>query len=164
MIVKRRKKVKIGGVFGHFFTDLSPVIKKLILERINDNKKRIQKESFLSPAEIAKILKKNNKKNRNGEYEDFDFSGGLFIDEIKEKTDDFRPRTNITIMRDKVALLATRCDYDCGTINLNEMLEEIYLLTKKIERIAIGVQRMRRIKIVQVHFYATFKFFIFVSN
>ena len=54
----RRKKPKIGGVYGHFFHELPPVVREMIMERVKHNKKRIQKESYLSAEEIAKLKKK----------------------------------------------------------------------------------------------------------
>ena len=150
-MVRRKKKKKAGGAFGHFFIDLSPAIKKLVLERIRDNKKRIQTDSYLTPAELARYLKKKTrKKNANGEEEEFDFSGGIFGGEKSEKVDSFVPKTTLSIMKEKAMLTASSCDYDCGTDTVTEMLEEIFLLTKKLERAAIGVQRMRRIKITEV--------------
>jgi len=48
----QRKKPKLGGVYGHFFHELPPAVRDLIMQRVTDNKKRIQKESFLSPEQV----------------------------------------------------------------------------------------------------------------
>ena len=151
VLIARKKKKKVGGAFGHFFIDLSPAIKKLVLDRIKENKKRIQSESYLTPLELAKYLRKMKKKSKNTSItEDFDFSGSILSDEKTVKIDTFVPKTNLTQLKEKNQLIGTGCDYDCGTGSETEMLEEIFLMTKKLEKIAIGVQRMRRIKIVEV--------------
>ena len=54
----RRKKPKLGGVYGHFFHELPPGVREMIMERVKHNKKRIQKESYLTAEEIAKLKKK----------------------------------------------------------------------------------------------------------
>jgi hypothetical protein len=137
--VKKKKKIKIGGVYGHFFHGLSVDVKKLILERLKDNKKRIQSESFLSPLEIKlrkeKLEKKNNKnKNKNisnniTDIENFDYSD---FGQVKEEKDSFVPETEISKMRAKALFLEGLGEYDCGTANEKEMLEELYIAGKRL--------------------------------
>ena len=63
----RRKKPKHGGVYGNFFHELAEPIKKLVMERVKENKKRIQKEGYLTPRSLDKIKKKMMKKqSRDG--------------------------------------------------------------------------------------------------
>jgi hypothetical protein len=150
--VKKNKKNKIGGVYGHFFHGLSVDIKKLILNRLKDNKKRIQSESFLSPLEIKlrnEKLEKKNKKNISDvtDVENFDYSNFGQID--KDKRDSFVPETTISKTRAKALFLEGLGEYDCGTANEKEMLEELYIAGKRLEKITIRIQRIRRIKTVE---------------
>lgn len=110
---------KKGGVYGHFFTDLTPAMRDLVLDRVKFNKHKIQMEGFKVPEEKKK----------------------------KKKKDTFQPVTGMSKLRDKLNAQIT-ADYDKGTATEEEMIEEVYVSAKEIERAAIRLQRIWRIAVL----------------
>lgn len=91
-VKRRKKKIKAEGIYGHFFNDLSPYIKKLVLEIIRNNKRKIQKEGY----KVKGVVDSKNKKKD------------------KDKADSFLPKTNLQVSRDRVVFLSG-AEYDTGT-------------------------------------------------
>jgi hypothetical protein len=112
------KYKKQGGVYSHFFTDLPPKIKEMVMGTYIGNKVRIQKEGFIVP-EIKQTKKK--------------------------KVDTFQPKTGMSMLRAKLGDHKVESDYDVGSKTEEEMLEHVYITAKKIERAAIRLQRIFRI-------------------
>jgi len=80
---------KKGGVYGHFFTDLTPTMRSMVLDRVKYNKHMIQMEGF--------------KPNPNPEDKK----------KKKKKVDTFQPVTGMSKLRDKLNAQIT-ADYDKG--------------------------------------------------
>lgn len=118
-IVSGASMRKSGGVHGHFFADLSPEVKTLIMKRFKENKVMIQKEGHVS---VAKDKKKKGK-----------------------KVDSHVPKTSLSLLR--AATGATAGAYDIGTTSESEMMEEVLIASKVIERLAVRLQRIRRITV-----------------
>ena len=116
------KYKKLGGIYGHFFNDLSSEIKELVMSKYKDNKHLIRDESN---AEIMQFHTQN-KKN------------------IQENTVSNTPQTNISKMRLKQQAATLSGEYDKGTSSELEMLEEINIKNLKIEKIVIRLQYIRR--------------------
>jgi len=111
---------KKGGVYGHFFTDLTPAMRDMVLDRVKFNKHKIQMEGYKVP---------EDKKKK------------------KKKVDSFQPVTGMSKLRDKLNAQIT-ADYDKGTATEEEMIEEVYVSAKEIERAAIRLQRIWRIAVL----------------
>lgn len=111
---------KKGGVYGHFFTDLTPTMRNMVLDRVKHNKHMIQMEGFKPP---------EDKKKK------------------KKKVDTFQPVTGMSKLRDKLNAQIT-ADYDKGTATEEDMIEEVYVSAKEIERAAIRLQRIWRISVL----------------
>jgi len=65
----------------------------------------------------------------------------------KKKVDTFQPVTGMSKLRDKLNAQIT-ADYDKGTATEEDMIEEVYVSAKEIERAAIRLQRIWRISIL----------------
>jgi stress-induced morphogen len=113
---------RIGGAYSHFFKDLSPAIKEMVMKQFLMNKHLIQKEG------TAKV--KDGKKKRHDP--------------------NAPPVTAAELMKAKADAVKTTSDYDVGCDSEAEMLEEFVIRSRKFERVAIRLQRMWRIR--YVHF------------
>lgn len=116
------KYKKLGGIYGHFFNDLSPEIRELVMSKYKDNKHLIRDEGNL---EIMQ-LHAQQKKERQAE-------------------DTNQPRTNLSIMRAKQQAAAVSGEYDKGTASEQEMMEEVNVSILRMNRAAVRLQRVRRI-------------------
>jgi stress-induced morphogen len=114
------KYKKLGGIYGHFFNDLSSDIKELVMLKYKDNKNLIRDESNL---EIMKFHEKMKK-------------------EAHAETN--QPVTNISRMRAKQSAAALSGEYDKGTATEAEMMQEVNISNLKLERAAVRLQRIRR--------------------
>lgn len=114
-LVSGIKFKKTGGVYGHFFNDLSPGIKALIMGKFKENKVMIQREGSVSVDKKKKTKRKEN-----------------------------TPMTGLAMLRSKVAMAALGA-YDKGTASETEMLQEVYIAAKLVERAVIRLQRIRRL-------------------
>lgn len=103
---------KTGGVFGHFFADLNPSVKAMVLERSKANKELIQREAF-----SVDVSKPN-----------------------------FKGKNSVGVKKPKARFVAG--EYDKGTHSETEMLEDVIIHMKMVERLAIRMQRLRRQKVV----------------
>mmetsp|Transcript_26397 Transcript_26397/g.44579 ORF Transcript_26397/g.44579 Transcript_26397/m.44579 type:complete len:1231 (+) Transcript_26397:142-3834(+) len=110
---------RIGGAYSHFFKDLSPAIKEMVMKQYTMNKHMIQKEG------TVRVKEKKKRKDSNAP-----------------------PATNAEIMRQKADAVKSSSDYDVGCDTEAEMLEEFIIRSKKFERVAIRLQRMWRIRYV----------------
>lgn len=110
---------RIGGVYSHFFKDLSPGVKKMLMDQYVENKLLIQNEGARNKA-------RNDKKRA-----------------VKQEN---VPKTTMSILRTKAQASMTTADYDKGTSSEKEMIEEFLIHAKKVERISIRLQRMWRIR------------------
>ena len=113
---------KIGGAYSHFFKDLSPAVKEMVMKQYTFNKNLIQKEG-------SRI--KGGKKKKPEQAQNV-------------------PVTTGSLLRAKAEAEKTVADYDVGCDTEAEMLEEYIIRARKIERVAIRIQRMWRIR--YVHF------------
>ena len=113
------KYKRSGGVYGHFFNDLPPLVKDLILENHKRNKVLIQQEG----------CKKQEKENKK-----------------KKEIDSFQPRTTMSMLRKKVNDAINLAEYDKGTSTEEEMMEEVLIHAKLIEQNVIRCQRIWRIQ------------------
>jgi hypothetical protein len=121
--VQKKKKFRTGGgIFGHFFKDMSSEVKKLVMQRVKENKQLIQREGHLTADQLAEIKKQKAAKR------------------------EFQPKTNLLLAREREAYLG---EYDKGTSSEHEMLEQFYMTAKKLERVAVRVQRMWRINAIR---------------
>jgi hypothetical protein len=114
---KRRKKT--GGVFGHFFMDINPEIRALIMEGFKNNKKMIQAEGTKAPP----------KKNAS-----------------EAEEDSHHPVTTLSKMKKKLESTEHMSAYDSGTHNEDEMLEMFNISVLRFDRAAIRLQRLWRIR------------------
>lgn len=113
---------KTGGVYGHFFKDLSPLVKDMLLERYTANKVMIQQEG-------------NRPVNRKKEEA-----------EKKKKVDTFQPKTTMSMLRKKIENNSNLPEYDKGTNSESEMMDELVLSAKRVERVTIRCQRVWRMR------------------
>ena len=110
---------KKGGVYGHFFHSLSPTIKELIMGRYILNKKLIQEEG---------VKKKPVSKAQAAAI------------------DTFQPKTSISMLRKKIEKAANEGEYDKGTNSESEMIDEVFIYAKTIDRWVVPLQRLWRIR------------------
>lgn len=118
---------KLGGIYGHFFNDLSQDVRAMVLERYQSNKHLIRLETHADPNVARDIT-------------------AIPLEEEPS----FKPKTNLSVMRAKAQVEANLLPPDRGTTNQEQMREEVLLSSRKIELLAIRLQRIRRI-------HATFK-------
>jgi stress-induced morphogen len=107
---------KTGGVYGHFFKDLSPGVKDMVMQLYTTNKQLIQAEG----ARMKNVTKKRGNINQ--------------------------PITTMSIMKAKLEKSKHIADYDKGTNSESEMIEEYLIAAKKTERVAIRLQRIFRMR------------------
>jgi len=113
---------KVGGIYGHFFSDLPATIKELLMKKYKDNKLLIQHEG-----------------NHNYVKEALENKG-----KPKKKKDENVPVTGMSKMRDKMLQAVGQADPDVGTLTEADMMEAVYIGARKMERAAVRLQRMRR--------------------
>jgi hypothetical protein len=116
-------KKKTGGVYGHFFKDLSPGVKTMVMTRFTANKQLIQKEG----------ARMTDMKRKRGDM-----------------TTDNQPKTTMSILRAKAAASHHTADYDKGTTSEAEMIEEFLIAAQKMERVAVRMQRIWRMRAVRI--------------
>lgn len=118
------KYKKLGGIYGHFFNDLSPEIREMVMSKYKDNKHLIRDEGNL---EILQLIAQQKKE--------------------RQTEDTNQPRTNISMMRAKQQAAAVSGEYDKGTASEHEMMEEVNISNLRMNRAAIRLQRVRRMYI-----------------
>jgi hypothetical protein len=118
---------KTGGVYSHFFKDLSPGVKHMVLSRYLMNKQLIQKE--------GNRMKEKHSRRKN------------IHQNISSTSTSTTPITTMSILKAKLSTSKYLSDYDSGTENENQMIEEIFLYSKKIEKYIIFIQRIYRQKL-----------------
>jgi stress-induced morphogen len=118
------KYKKLGGIYGHFFNDLSPDIRELVMSKYKDNKTLIRDESNLEIMKLHAQLKKE-----------------------AHTADTNQPVTNISRMRAKQQAATVAGEYDKGTSSEAEMLQEVNISNLRMERAAVRLQRIRRMYI-----------------
>jgi len=116
------KYKKLGGIYGHFFNDLSPEIRQLVMSKYQDNKHLIRDESNLA---IMETLAQQKKAAQNHD-------------------DSNQPKTTLSMMRNKQAAAQVAGEYDKGTDTEHAMMEEVNIANLRQERAAIRLQRIRR--------------------
>jgi len=114
------KYKKLGGIYGHFFNDLSPAIKELVMSKYKDNKTLIRDESNTSIMDFHKVAKEQAHKDMH------------------------QPKTTMSMMRAKQEASAVSGEYDKGTATEHEMFEEVSCANFRMERAALRLQRVRR--------------------
>lgn len=112
---------KLGGIYGHFFNDLSDDIRSMVLQRYKDNKELIRAQPEIKEDYLLGASKKK-----------------------KKDEDSFQPRTNLSKLRKKLQDNANLGDTDKGTASQAEMRDDVLISNRKIELMAIRLQRMRR--------------------
>lgn len=111
---------KLGGIYGHFFNDLSDDVRTLVLERYKNNK------------ELIRAFPIGGKEREEAEMK------------LKKDEDTFKPRTNLSRMRKKIHDKANLGEEDHGTASQAEMRDDVLISNRKIELIAVRLQRIRR--------------------
>jgi stress-induced morphogen len=115
-----KKKKKEGGVYGHFFNDVSPDIRSLMMQGYKDNKKLIQREGTKkAPRKIATGL---------------------------PEEDSHTPQTTLSKMKKKMEGSDHKSAYDKGTKSETEMMDHYNISNLFVERAAIRLQRIWRIR------------------
>eukprot|EP00602_Paraphysomonas_sp_CaronLab_P003915 CAMPEP_0185039458 /NCGR_PEP_ID=MMETSP1103-20130426/36337_1 /TAXON_ID=36769 /ORGANISM="Paraphysomonas bandaiensis, Strain Caron Lab Isolate" /LENGTH=1261 /DNA_ID=CAMNT_0027578349 /DNA_START=138 /DNA_END=3923 /DNA_ORIENTATION=- len=122
-VLAKQFRKKTGGVYGHFFKDLTPSVRDMVMQQFVENKKMIQKEGAR--------MKGMGKRRVN-------------------ISDMCQPKTTMSIMRAKLKASMNTADYDKGTNSEEEMLEEFLIAAKRTERVAIRLQRMYRMRAVRI--------------
>ena len=119
MILHNTFHKRIGGAYSHFFKDLSPTVKEMVMKQYISNKHLIQIEGA-KPKEKVK----------------------------KQERDTNTPVTKASALKMKAEAARNMADYDVGCETEAEMLEEFIIRSKKIERVAIRLQRKWRLRYV----------------
>jgi hypothetical protein len=130
---------KTGGVYSHFFKDLSPGVKQMVLSRFLENKQLIQKEG-------ARMKGKNKRRENMQLHRGQSIEGGT----AGMKAAPVAPITTMSIMKAKLEASKHMADYDVGTENEIQMMEEYLLSCKKIEKYVMKIQRIYRHKLFRV--------------
>jgi hypothetical protein len=115
---------KVGGIYGHFFSDLPSSIKEMLIKKYKENKMLIQHEGNKNYIEEGKKKKKIKKKDENV------------------------PVTGMSKLRDKMLSQIGQADPDVGTQTEADMMEEVYVGARKMERAVIRMQRIRRASVL----------------
>lgn len=111
---------QLGGIYGHFFNDLSDDVRALVMERYKNNKEYIRAFPIGSREREESTAKS------------------------KKEEDSFKPRTNFARMRKKIQDQANLGVEDSGTASQAEMRDDVLISNRKIELMAIRLQRIRR--------------------
>eukprot|EP01040_Poterioochromonas_malhamensis_P011014 gene11014-12005_t len=121
------KYKQLGGIYGHFFQDLSPEIKELVMLKYENNRELIRDESRLPvnppPSSVS-------------------LTSSLTLEEPKPS---FQPKTNASRFKTKAMKQEIEGLDDKGTKNPIEMREEVFLSNRKIELSVVRIQRIRRL-------------------
>lgn len=123
-------KKKVGGIYGHFYSDLPTDIKEKLSKKYRENKTMIEQEGNRNYVKEAEEKKKKEKEGK------------------KKEEDSFQPVTGMSMMRKKMEASKAYADPDVGTQSEAEMMEELYISARKVERAVIRLQRIRRAKIL----------------
>jgi hypothetical protein len=126
---------QLGGIYGHFFNDLSSDVRDMVINKYKDNKELIR----VVDKQPSSIEQRNNKGSH------------LIGSKSSKHAEDehcFQPRTTLAKLRGKLNIDGTKGDIDSGTSNQDEMREEILISNKRIEMAAIRIQRIRRINML----------------
>lgn len=148
---------KLGGIYGHFFNDLSPSIKELVLSKYKDNKQLIRYESNLD------IIALNQQRKKEHSLE-VSSSESVVVAGIaaassspllatsasgssqkQQQQQQHVPKTNIARMRARAEAALISGEKDKGTLSEVEMMEEVNISNLKMERAAVRLQRVRRL-------------------
>ena len=128
-------KKKVGGIYGHFFSDLPPDIKEKLGKKYRENKSLIEHEGNRNHIEEAlEKARKEAERKARGEEE--------------KEVDTFQPVTGMSKMRRAMEDKKGNADPDVGTQSEAEMMEELYISARRVERAAIRLQRIRRAAIL----------------
>jgi stress-induced morphogen len=123
---------KIGGVFGHFFEDLSPGIRKMVLEKVNENKILIQRAGH------------------NDYYDHPHGDNALDHASVGDSISNHSNRiTRYKKMRARRRGHKVIGDYDVGTQGPEEMWEEFQISAKHTEKLVMRLQRIRRMAVLR---------------
>jgi len=114
------KYKKLGGIYGHFFNDLSPEIRELVMSKYKDNKNLIRDESNQDIIDFRAKQKK------------------------QAQEESHQPKTTMSMMRAKQQASAVSGEYDKGTATEHDMLDDVQVSNFRMERAAIRLQRVRR--------------------
>ncbi len=124
------KYAKLGGIYGHFFNDLSPGIREMVMHKYRDNKHLIQAEGNVNVHEVAETKRR---------------AKALAIELGTPAVDTFQPHTNLSALRAKAVASTSLSEYDKGTSSEAAMMEEVNVSGKRIERVVVRLQRIRRL-------------------
>lgn len=131
---------RLGGIYGHFFNDLSASVKERVMEKYKDNKYLIQLEGSASYHEEMERQRKQREDRLKGIDLLADPDSNLDFDAT------FAPHTNASKTKQSSKEAPK---YDKGTTNEQEMLEEVGISNRRIERLVLRLQRIRRITLYQ---------------
>jgi hypothetical protein len=113
------KYKKLGGIYGHFFNDLSTEVRDLVMLKYENNRELIRDESRAPPPKKDPFT----------------------IQPEEELT--FQPKTNAHRFKTKAQIMKDGLN-DKGTTNMIEMNEEINISNRRMILAAIRIQRIRR--------------------
>jgi stress-induced morphogen len=170
-ILSQQFHKKTGGVYSHFFKDLSPGIKSLVMSRYLENKQLIQKEG-------GRMKSKHARRGNIGDGPPPSAAAGGGGGAAgggagggaggRGRSNAAAPVTTMSIMKAKLEASKNSAEYDVGTSNEQdaeydvgtsneqEMMENYLLIVKKVEKYAICLQRIFRLKLfsmIQRRFY-----------
>ncbi len=121
---------QLGGIYGHFFNDLSNDVRDMVLNKYKDNKDLIRTVN----KQPSSMEQKHNKTAHLSTLKHHD----------EEEEHSFQPRTHLAKLRSKLNVDGKRGDADTGTMNQEEMREEVLMSNKRVEMAAVRIQRIRR--------------------
>ena len=128
-------KKKVGGIYGHFFSDLPSEIKEKLSKKFRENKSLIEHEGNRNHVEeAAEKARKDAERKARGK--------------TSPLSTHFQPVTGMSKMRKAMEDKKGFADPDVGTQSEAEMMEELYISARKVERAAIRLQRIRRAAIL----------------
>ena len=67
-----------------------------------------------------------------------------------KKVDTFQPKTTMSMLRKKIEKAATEGEYDKGTNSESEMIDDVFIYAKTIDRYAVPLQRLWRIRALKI--------------
>eukprot|EP00981_Chlorochromonas_danica_P012053 scaffold4399_cov175-Ochromonas_danica.AAC.3 len=123
---------KLGGIYGHFFRDLSEDVRALVLERYQHNKQLIRLEGHATTPVAATATTTTTPALPPSMTQ-------------TQPRPSFQPKTNLSRLRTRIqAEKEGLAEPDRGTMTPSEMREEVIISNKRIEQWTIRLQRVRR--------------------
>jgi hypothetical protein len=144
---------KVGGVFGHFFADLSPGIRSLVLEKVNENKVLIQGagyNNYYNRRQPSLIKADGSGTQHEGQVSHVIAAPGILSTHAEQGSHSNKVALNNN-RRQKARRKGYRiqADYDTGTHNEREMWDHFQMQTQALEKLVVRMQRIRRLHVLR---------------